>query len=423
MKQTFHGLIEKQNLIKMRLIFIAGVLCSYIFYYFMKEIGPGTIEFFGGRVLISILSLIGFILTFTKISRRWITLSRVVVFAAYIFLYLYLLFLNDWSVFHRWSYFAVGIILSAISFSWKEYLFVAFLSFFPPIVLGFVTMPLTLLELFHFHVTNLTLFFVIGISVRENFRYQLEAIELSKKLAEDSKIAALGAMATAFAHEINNPLTVIVGKTVHLGKIIKENESEENKIIVPILDRIHESCFKISHIIGALRDFAREPEGEVFDRLSAFELVEKVALLFRELFKVNNVDFQNNIQVDLNIIGNETQLSRALHSLIFNSFEAVIKLEERWIKIESILERDEVFIAITDSGKGISEELIDRIMEPFFSTKITQKSVGLGLSVAKGIIEAHGGTLKYDEKCMNTRFVIRFPLNTNEYSKDLLRRN
>ena len=83
--------------------------------------------------------------------------------------------------------------------------------------------------------------------------------------------------------------------------------------------------------------------------------------------------------------------------------------KEKWIKIEALENKDKIEVYITDSGSGISDENIEKIMSPFFTTKAVGKGTGLGLSISQRIIETHHGKIFYDTNSKNTRFVIQLP--------------
>ena len=106
-----------------------------------------------------------------------------------------------------------------------------------------------------------------------------------------------------------------------------------------------------------------------------------------------------------------TQISQVLVNLINNSFEAIQDLPEKWIEIHAEIKEERLLVMITDSGKGIPEAAAEKVMEPFLQPKKLARGAGLGLSVAKGIIESHGGTIQLDRSSVNTRFVIDLPIH------------
>jgi C4-dicarboxylate-specific signal transduction histidine kinase len=103
-------------------------------------------------------------------------------------------------------------------------------------------------------------------------------------------------------------------------------------------------------------------------------------------------------------------------NLLNNALDATTSLETRWISITLERRDDSYCISVTDSGHGIPEQLITKIMNPFFTTKPPEKGTGLGLSISATIIREHGGTLTIDRECENTRFVISLPRSCPAHS-------
>ena len=100
------------------------------------------------------------------------------------------------------------------------------------------------------------------------------------------------------------------------------------------------------------------------------------------------------------------QVAQVLLNLLSNAYDAVESQVKRWVRISVAARGDEVEIAVTDSGRGIPPKIAPRIMEPFFTTKEIGRGTGLGLSLSKGIAEAHGGRLELDSHSPETRFVL-----------------
>ena len=95
-------------------------------------------------------------------------------------------------------------------------------------------------------------------------------------------------------------------------------------------------------------------------------------------------------------------------NLIGNAVDAVEPLTEKWIAIDFYIKGDLVQISVTDSGTGIPSKVVEKMMNPFFTTKDVGKGTGLGLSISKSILEAHKASIAYDRLSKNTRFLISF---------------
>ena len=109
-----------------------------------------------------------------------------------------------------------------------------------------------------------------------------------------------------------------------------------------------------------------------------------------------------------------TQISQVLLNLLNNACDAIRDLPEKWIRIgyeESVAGFE---LSVTDSGTGIDRAILDKLFQPFFTTKGVNVGTGLGLSISKGIAESHGGSLEYDSSCPNTRFILSLPRQAGE---------
>ncbi|MBI3556955.1 MAG: GHKL domain-containing protein [Deltaproteobacteria bacterium] len=105
----------------------------------------------------------------------------------------------------------------------------------------------------------------------------------------------------------------------------------------------------------------------------------------------------------------DIQILTIIMNLVNNARDALEDQPEKWVRLHVTEENDFVEISVTDSGKGISRNIQEKIFQPFFTTKELGKGTGLGLSIAKGIVESHRGALYYDSFCANTRFIVRLP--------------
>lgn len=224
-----------------------------------------------------------------------------------------------------------------------------------------------------------------------------------------SKMATLGEIAAGIAHEINNPLTIIQARILTMEKsMTKKNilDSEISESFKKVIDTIQ----RITKIIKGLKFISRDAQLDEPVKVTLSQLLETTLDLCVEKLKSNNInlvfgDNDENYEVKVK----ETQVVQVLLNLIHNSMDAVKTLPEKWIKIETTTAKENLLIKIKDSGSGISEEILDKIMNPFFTTKPAGQGTGLGLSISKGIIENHGGKLYYNSNSENTEFIIELP--------------
>jgi len=235
-----------------------------------------------------------------------------------------------------------------------------------------------------------------------------ELIDHKAKAITSSKLSALGEMAAGVAHEINNPLMIIYTRSAQMRKMC-ENNHIDVKAFAQHAAQIESTVERISKIIKGLRHFAQDAEKEPFENVSLAELVTGTSDLCGERFSKNEIDFTIMPIPDLILHCRSIQISQVLLNLLNNSYDAVVNQPVKKIVISFNQLPGFIEIVVTDNGPGISSEIQDKMMQPFFSTKPIGKGMGLGLSISKGILEEHQGKLYYDTTSSQTKFVMKLP--------------
>lgn len=234
-----------------------------------------------------------------------------------------------------------------------------------------------------------------------------EIASMKEALKHSEKLATMGQLSAGIAHEVNNPLGVVV----MYSQILME-ESDKDSDIYKDLETIATQAGRCKTILSGLLNFARKNEvkkGKV--KLGAFiENVTKSLLLPKKIkLEISHQD------PDFEGFFDEAQMLQVMTNLINNSADALNS--EGRIYITTSFDKDNVSLSVEDNGPGISEENQKRLFEPFFSTKKMGKGTGLGLAVVYGIIKMHGGriavTSNDDESKGNTgtKFTITLPMN------------
>lgn len=240
----------------------------------------------------------------------------------------------------------------------------------------------------------------VDISARKN-------AEMS--LITASKMAALGEMAAGIAHEINNPLTIISGRASRLDLLIKKNRFDMD-LFSSELKLINDTVMRIAKIVRGLKTYSRSGEEDPFETILLEQVISETIGLCQERFNSSGVDLKIQSVPNIQIQCRAVQISQVLLNLLNNSFDAVEKMKEPWVRVDFEFVNETVKIIITDCGGGIPPHVAEKLMQPFYTTKIVGKGTGLGLSLSKSFIEKHNGKFWLDQDCPNTRFIIELPI-------------
>jgi len=209
--------------------------------------------------------------------------------------------------------------------------------------------------------------------------------ELPKAMTTAEKLKALGRMAAGVGNEISNPLTTISAYAQLLSLHMKDKTSIE------YAEKIHKGVKRIHHIVNNLTGFAN-PANESFFPIDLNNVLEETLSFCEYEIKLDEIELVKSIQVPLpKILGSKEQLSQLILALLTNARDALggrgvieicTKLEDGFVRLE-----------VRDNGVGIDESNVEKIFEPFYTTKPVGHGTGLGLFVAMGIAKNHGGDL------------------------------
>ena len=270
---------------------------------------------------------------------------------------------------------------------------------------------------FHFGIALIQVAICSYWSIRQR-RHRLHAlwqqreIETSRAQAVvTARLSALGQMAAGIAHEVNNPLSIISSSARNLVRLTERGELDA-LVVLKHADRITLTSDRIAKIVKSLRHIARDDSRDDFRVVRVADIVDEVLELCGERFRVNSVRLTRPaVDPSLSIFCREAQIGEVLLNLLQNAFDAVVETGgDKWVTVDVTAARDSVVIAVTDSGLGIPEELLPRIMEPFFTTKAAGKGTGLGLSLSRSIAEAHSGKLEPSATPGHTCFLLTLPI-------------
>lgn len=245
--------------------------------------------------------------------------------------------------------------------------------------------------------------FIPGLQRAKEFEF-LRANQVSL-----AKLSALGEMAGGVAHEINNPLAIIMNLSSQMNELLTEDPIERD-ILIKKAKMIEKTSGRIAKIVLGLKIFSRDGSKDTFQQINVKQLIQDTISLCQERFKNHSIDLKvEGLSPELTFEGRATEISQILLNLLNNSHDAILNYKEKWVVV-SVTEKDNwLEISVTDCGNGISPEIQQKIFQPFFTTKEIGKGTGLGLSISDGIIKGHKGELRNDPEHVNTRFIIRLP--------------
>jgi PAS domain S-box-containing protein len=229
-----------------------------------------------------------------------------------------------------------------------------------------------------------------------------------RDLIASSKMSSLGEMAGGIAHEINNPLMIIQAHANALKRHCDRGELDAERARAAV-HQIEDTVQRIAKIITGLRAFARNADRDPLAAAPVGQIVEATLGLCQQRFRAIGVEVALAGALDAQLNCRAVQLSQVILNLLNNAYDAIERLDEKWIALDVEDRPGEVAIGVTDSGLGIPAHVAAKMMQPFFTTKPVGKGTGLGLSISKGIVEDHGGKIELDRASLNTRFVITLP--------------
>ena len=229
-----------------------------------------------------------------------------------------------------------------------------------------------------------------------------ERIELTKRVAESQKMAALGQLSARIAHEIRNPLQVMSGYT-QLLSMTEESKEQKEKIKI-----IEEHIDRIERILQGISQYVRKTPPKEIEKVNPNTIIQELISLINYRASVDNIHINLHLAEDLpEILVNKDEMHQVFLNLITNARDA---MPHGGVLTITTKKRKGVEIIFEDSGVGIPREIRDKIFNPFFTTKEVGKGTGLGLSITRSIVERYGGTIEVEsEEGRGTKFTIKLP--------------
>jgi len=239
-----------------------------------------------------------------------------------------------------------------------------------------------------------------------------EMHRLNAELVHSDKLAALGKMAASVAHEINNPLAVIMQKTGWMEDLLMDESPDQVKNFEEYeksIRTINEYVERMKKVVHNMLGYARKMEPRL-ERVDVNDTIHRTVELLDNYARINNIVIQKDLASNLPIIGSsQSELQQVLFNLISNAIDAIGK--DGRITLVSRTEDSLITVHIIDNGPGIPEERQKKLFEPFFTTKEAGKGTGLGLWVSYNIMKGLGGSIAFtSEAGKGTDFTVRIPV-------------
>jgi signal transduction histidine kinase len=231
-------------------------------------------------------------------------------------------------------------------------------------------------------------------NTQQELRARVAAQEAAEsRLIQTTKLAAVGEMAAGVAHELNNPLTTVVG----FSELVKDSLPQDAPQHAD-MDIILKEARRARDVVRRLLDFSRQSE-TVRVRADLNEIVQDVLSLMQHLFHINGIEIEARFDPALPwVLVDRNQMKQVFLNILNNALNAMPQGGKLSINTSRVIRYGQGYVAvgIQDSGVGISPDNLPRIFEPFFTTRSGQGGTGLGLSVTYGIVTEHGGAIEVE---------------------------
>lgn len=253
-------------------------------------------------------------------------------------------------------------------------------------------------------------------NIEERIKHEQEQKIWEAQLRQQQKLEAIGLLAGGVAHEINNPINIMM----NYAQLILD-EDQDNSNVTEYAHSIIQDCLRISDIVKNLLQFSRS-EKVSFSLESMEEIINNTLLLINSVIKKDHIEIEVKLEEDLPLVlCHSQQIQQVLINLLTNArdalnekFSSTMGNKRILIQATNIKHNNQKYLQlhVEDNGIGISDKNLQHLFEPFFSTKEKDQGTGLGLSISFGIIKNHKGTIRCETKEHEfTRFIIELPLD------------
>jgi PAS domain S-box-containing protein len=241
-----------------------------------------------------------------------------------------------------------------------------------------------------------------------NQKKQIEQDRL--KALNSAKLASLGEMASGIAHEVNNPLAIIQGYIERIEVQLEKTGPLNKEELLTFAARAKLNIKRISKIVYGMSMLARDGSLDPFEMRSVKSIIDDILELTQTQAEKRGIEIKvEDIDPLVNIQCRTVEIGQVLLNLLNNAIDALEDNSQPLIRIAMVKTEEWVDIIVEDNGPGVPDHLHEKIIEPFFTTKLVGKGTGLGLSISSNIALHHHGKLMLENLHPGTRFVLRLP--------------
>ena len=243
------------------------------------------------------------------------------------------------------------------------------------------------------------------------------------QLIQTEKMSSIGVLATGIAHEINNPLTSVAGYAEALLRRFRDEPSlaADDRLddFTKYLEVIVREAYHCKGIIGSLLNFGRKSDG-LLGSVNLNPLLLEILELLRHQPNYEEMDVAATLKEDIPIIlGDSSSLRQVFMNLLINACHAIKEGGRVELSTHYLQKERAVLVQVRDTGCGIAHDVIDRIWDPFFTTKEVGKGVGLGLALSYNIVKRHGGEISVKSAVgEGSQFTVRLPVQAGQANGD-----
>jgi two-component system NtrC family sensor kinase len=240
---------------------------------------------------------------------------------------------------------------------------------------------------------------------------------MNEQVIEAGRLASVGELAAGIAHEINNPIAIMVEEAGWIGDLLQEEEIKESENVTEFrraLNQIGVQGQRCKEITHKLLSFARRTDPRVRE-VQLNELVEEVVGVSEQRSRFGNVKVSLHLDPSLPAVAvSPSEMQQVLLNLINNAIDA-IGPGGGDVEITTRVDKENVVVDVQDNGQGIPKAIQARIFDPFFTTKPVGKGTGLGLSICYGIVKKLGGDITVNSAVgVGTTFHIHMPIHSSK---------